>query len=217
MDKKEHRVDEEGQSMVTDAESTPEDADDTTEESTEMTEDVEQEPPMERPPIWQICWDIFTLPFRHWRYIFRQTFLAIAIFGPLVVMQTMKMMLLYDPDVLTDFQQWYITGAIASYIGTVIVSSDSEAISFTGFIFVFPGVIIWMFAAPWSVFHLGTIGREVFPQHSFAIYSAQVIFVLLLFVMMSSGSGNTTQQNSGGGGSQERNYSKTAAWYFFYK
>ncbi|WP_147587332.1 hypothetical protein [Halorubrum lipolyticum] len=153
--------------------------------------------------------------------------------GPLLVMEGLKVLSLTDDIALmTDYQILYIIAFvfffggifiahdIRSVLETIVGNSAAESIApifeTGGFLLALVGAPVYLIALPLSVYNLGNVLKELFPEYSWYIYVAQMIFVLLVGMALL---GDSDYEGSSSSGSQSRdpNYSKTSAWYFFYK
>ncbi|WP_138004626.1 hypothetical protein [Halalkalirubrum salinum] len=208
MDEEEYRDYLESQGMYTNAQKPAENTDDMTEESLESTDQDEE---VEDRSLLRTCLDLISFG------VFIIVGLSVTI-GPLVILQIPKMM---GPDpggLWTDFQILYILVFGGFIISMIIIDMDIPLLSPLMMIPAIIGVAGWLISLPISLYFAGDLAKIFFPQYATIIHGLQIVFVLLILALL-FGDSDTANQNSGGGGGGSRrwDYSRTAAWWFFYK
>lgn len=141
---------------------------------------------------------------------------AIGVSFPLLVAQAGKIVgTSNNPYILTTAQQMFLVCAVAVILGYIALEYDPYFENFFLLIGILSIPVLGILYG-WSILYLGQVMKELFPEHSVLLTVAQFALVFL-FIADAAWSNPHSGVESNSRRPQNQNYSKTVAWYVYYK
>lgn len=167
---------------------------------------------LERRSIPRIIWNIITLPY----VMLKKGWWVIALAYPLLITQAGKFLgENNDPGFLTQIQWVFVLCAVGMIIGYAAMEYEPH-FEFLLALVGFGSLVVFVIFYFWSIFYFAQVMKVLFPQHSSLLTVAQ--FALAFLIIADAGWSNPhSGVESNSRRPQNQNYSKTVAWYVYYK